>query len=146
MFPERCIWSPLWDPMFVPLLVLPFNHSSCILSFSHSYCAFNVMDEVAHKFHLVGFVRSFGIYAKSFFESGQKFSNLKQIKPEIIGQMRMRVHRGDIDFKALRDESVDFACKEHFRRRTLNQSHGYHNTPQLHATPFSHSYSPRSLV
>ena len=53
------------------------------------------MDEIAHKVHLVGFVRSFGIYAKPFFESGQKFGNLKQIKAEIIGQVRMRVHRGD---------------------------------------------------
>jgi hypothetical protein len=43
------------------------------------------MAEVAHKFYLVGFVRSFGIYAKPFFESGQKFSNLNQIKPKIIG-------------------------------------------------------------
>ena len=91
--------------------------------------AFNVTDEVANKLYLVGFVRSFGIYAKPFFESGQKFSNLNQIKPEIIGQVGMRVHRGDIDFKALRHESVDFACKEHFRRRTLNQSQRYHNTP-----------------
>jgi len=79
---------------------------------------------VAHKFYLVGFVRGFGIYAKSFFENGQKCSNLKQIKPEILGQVRVRVHRGHIDFKVLRDESVDFACKEQFRRRTLNQSHG----------------------
>ena len=68
------------------------------LSFSHAYCAFNVMDEVVHKFYLVGFVRIFGIYAKPFFESGQKFSNLNQIKPEIIGHVGMRVHRGDIDF------------------------------------------------
>jgi hypothetical protein len=29
----------------------------------------------------------------------------------------------------LRNESVDFACKELFRRRTLNKSQGYHNTP-----------------
>jgi hypothetical protein len=35
--------------------------------------AFNVTDEVAHKLYLVGFVRSFSIYARSFFESGQKF-------------------------------------------------------------------------
>jgi hypothetical protein len=32
------------------------------------------MDEVAHKFYLGGFVRSFGIYAKPIFESGQKLS------------------------------------------------------------------------
>jgi hypothetical protein len=34
--------------------------------------AFNITDEIAHKFYLVGFVRGFGIYAKSFFENGQK--------------------------------------------------------------------------
>jgi len=33
--------------------------------------------------------------------------------------VRVRVHRDHIDFKVLRDESVDFACKEQFRRRTL---------------------------
>jgi hypothetical protein len=87
------------------------------------------MDEVVHKFYLVGLVRIFGIYSKPFFESGEKSSNLNQIKPEIIGHVGMRVHKGDIDFKALRNESVDFACKELFRRRTLNKSQGYHNTP-----------------
>ena len=71
--------------------------------------AFNITDEVAHKFYPVGFVRGFGIYAKSFFENGQKCSNLKKIEPEILGQVRVRVDRGHIDFKVLRDESVDFA-------------------------------------
>ncbi|MFZ1088056.1 MAG: hypothetical protein WAN75_02115, partial [Xanthobacteraceae bacterium] len=38
--------------------------------------------EVAHKFYLVGFVRGFGIYAKSFFENGQKSSNLNKSSPK----------------------------------------------------------------
>jgi hypothetical protein len=41
---------------------------------------------VAHKFYLVVFVRSFGIYAKSFFESGQNIADALDVErdePEI---------------------------------------------------------------
>ena len=37
---------------------------------------FNVANEIAHKFHLIRFVRNFSLYPKLFFECDHQFSNI----------------------------------------------------------------------
>ena len=50
---------------------------SCFRSASyHALVVFNVANEIAHKFHLIRFVRNFSLYPKLFFECDHQFSNI----------------------------------------------------------------------
>jgi hypothetical protein len=78
---------------------------------------FNVVDQIAYKFHLFVCVLKFSIY-EFFLDQDRQFNNVEQVESEVVPEVRVNADRVDFDSQMLSDESTDLNCKNPpFRRR-----------------------------
>jgi hypothetical protein len=96
---------------------------------------FNLADEIADEFYLIGFLRDFHV-DELIFDHDNQFKNIELVVPEIVREVRVSRDRFDIDSQMLGDKRADLARDEAFYLSRCSSSQ----------CPASHDSVPHSMI